>query len=63
MCNHTFTYWSVVPPTHCPICGACLGCGSPAPLQPHPQPVHPYVPPRWPYPGRPIYTTTPNITC
>ena len=21
-CNHVFPYWSVIPPTHCPCCGA-----------------------------------------
>lgn len=35
-CNHAFPYWSVIPPTHCPVCGAdlrpkCGGCGRPLP--------------------------------
>lgn len=23
-CSHTFAYWSVIPPSHCPLCGASL---------------------------------------
>lgn len=49
-CNHTFPYWSVIPPSHCPRCGQCL---HPAHLQPWPpyQPW-PYMQPYWPgYPG------------
>ncbi len=23
-CNHTFAYWSIVPPAYCPICGVKL---------------------------------------
>lgn len=59
-CSHTFAYWSVVPPSHCPRCGACLGCGSgPVPVAPYPGPW-PYTPTRWPqwWQTGPIYTTT-----
>lgn len=53
--NCTFPYWSVVPPTHCPHCGRCLGCGSPAPV--YPQPWRPYTPPVYPHPFYgPTYT-------
>lgn len=53
-CNHTFVYHSVVPPSRCPLCGACLGCGS------RPQP--PVPPPHWVQPWfRPYYyTSAPN---
>jgi len=27
-CGHTFAYWSVIPPTHCYVCGASLNAGS-----------------------------------
>lgn len=38
-CSHVFPYWSVLPPTHCPKCGAdlrpkCGGCGGPLPPTP-----------------------------
>lgn len=54
MCSHTFPYWSVIPPTHCPYCGACLACGAPRLAAPS----WPYQP--LPYYG-PFYTTT--VTC
>lgn len=54
-CNHTFAYWSVIPPSHCPRCGACLTCGSPRhPIMPHPSP--------WPYPLTPWWQTGPTCT-
>lgn len=52
--NCTFTYHSVVPPTHCPYCGRCLGCGGPAPV-----PVRPWTPTS-PYPWQ--VPTYPYIT-
>jgi len=62
----SFTYHSVIPPTHCPYCGRCLGCGGPAPV--YPSPYRPYPTPYQPwrtYPG-PNYTigdyTTDRIT-
>lgn len=66
-CSHTFAYWSVVPPTHCPHCGACLHCGT-APSQPAPITPWPTVRPSGPYwywqnswtsdaPPTPSYTT------
>ena len=62
MCGHSFTYHSVIPPTHCPICGACLGCGSPRPA--YPRPWGPYwqrvAPAPNTVPNLPIY---PTVTC
>jgi hypothetical protein len=57
-CNHTFPFWSVVPPSHCPRCGQCL---HPAHFGPY-QPAMPYSPP-WPThpcprPWGPYYTVT-----
>lgn len=56
-CNHTFPYWSVIPPTHCPVCGACL---APPPPPPPPCPYHPPVYPWWPAPPQPYRIT---VTC
>ena len=55
-CNHVFPYWSVIPPTRCPVCGAYL---SPPPPPP-PCPYHPPAYPWWPRP--PYYTTTTDRT-
>lgn len=61
-CGHSFTWMSVIPPTHCPICGACLNCGSPRGRRPARQPRLPLP---WPnplpnpyYPYGPFCTTT-----
>ena len=62
-CDCTFAYWSVIPPTHCPKCGRCLGCGYP-PYYPQPMPVAPYpypVPTTAPY-TKPWPWTTTTIT-
>lgn len=59
-CNHTFAWHSVIPPSHCPVCGACLHCGSPRPLPvaPYPRPwPHTPTSPQWWQTG-PFYTTT-----
>lgn len=59
-CNHVFAYWSVVPPTHYPHCGACLHCGAHAP-RPWPAPYYPPVMPYQPgptYPVGPYWSTT-----
>jgi hypothetical protein len=49
-CAHTFPYWSVVPPSHCPVCGACL---HPAVVAPYPYP--PYQPQPWPWRPGPVW--------
>lgn len=47
-CGHSFTYHSVIPPSHCPICGACL-------MRPyHPPPYYPSYP-HWPYWQQPYW--------
>lgn len=46
-CSHTFAWHSVMPPSHCPHCGACLHCGAPT-MAPRPWPT-PYYPPYRPY--------------
>lgn len=63
-CSHTFAWHSVMPPTHCPVCGACLSCGArTAPVMPSPWPAPYYPPPRpWPYYQGPIYGTSVGIT-
>lgn len=43
-CTHSFTWHGVVPPSHCPQCGRCLGCGGPWAV---PYPVYP-APKVWP---------------
>jgi hypothetical protein len=57
-CNHTFAWYSVIPPTHCPNCGACLSCGQhpyPQPTPPHPHyPFWPAYPNRWYPPNYPL---------
>jgi hypothetical protein len=56
-CGHTFAWHSVLPPSHCPVCGACLHCHAPRPA-----PVMPYPTPYWPRPlpwwQGPFYSTT-----
>ena len=37
-CGHYFPYWSVIPPSYCPICGAYIG-----PIYACPQPPQPYI--------------------
>lgn len=62
MCNHSFTYHSVVPPTHCPICGSCLGCGGrTAPM--YPRPWGPYWQPSMPSFPTPNFPLYPTVTC
>lgn len=57
--NCTFVWHGVVPPSHCPHCGRCLGCGAPQPWRPPygPGKVYPEHPPTVPYP-RPYWGTT-----
>lgn len=59
-CSHSFFYHSVIPPTHCPICGACLNCGAPAPWRPRPyRPYEPWVTSPTTVPMTPYYTGDP----
>lgn len=68
-CDCTFPYHSVIPPTHCPKCGRCLGCGMgayPAPYPvpypvPYPTPVYPQPYDTWP--GYQPWKWAPTITC
>lgn len=46
--NCSFTWMGVIPPSHCPHCGRCLGCGAPYLRPPYVQPIAPN-PFRWPY--------------
>ena len=57
-CNHVFPYWSVVPPTRCPVCGANLAPAPPPPPCPYHPPHYPWWPPPYPWYG----TTTTDRT-
>lgn len=61
VCDHSFVWHGVVPPTHCPKCGAdlrspayvpCDACGTVGPVGPHYCPGKPY-PQRHPWEWRP----------
>jgi hypothetical protein len=56
MCSHAFPYWSVIPPSRCPLCGSSLQ------VTPYmtPYPVWPVVPPLPYYP--PYYVTVTTNT-
>lgn len=54
--NCTFAWHGVIPPSHCPHCGRCLGCGGPAPW--YPRPPYPVVPRPQPYWTLPSSTIT-----
>lgn len=64
-CDCSFAWHSVIPPTHCPKCGRCLGCGY-APVMPYPQPF-PYpvpMPMPLPYPNYWPWSSQPSrIIC
>lgn len=56
-CGHTFAWNSVLPPSHCPVCGACLHCHAPRPVPVMPYPSPPIYPRPWPYGYGPYYST------
>lgn len=64
MCGHTFSWNGIIPPSHCPLCGAPLQaapCPYPAPHVPTAPPVYPRPWGPWYPPYRPPYYTSNQV--